>query len=541
MQHGVFRRPRRRSAAGVVRAQCAALIGWTIAAAAGAPLPASVVVAALAAVSVVVPVRGRDAVDWSRELWRFRNRPLRSAPVIVDVAAAGDGPVGVCWDGSAVVAVVELVPTGGDLTRLTRDRADPLRRLPVAAIAACLSRHDVELDGIDVVAHGRRACDETVAGEAYGSLVGPLPAAATRTVWLALRFDALACPAAVARRGGGAEGAARAVSIAARRVVRALAEQHHAARILDAEEITRAVESVTGCADPLLPEEARDAVRLPGGLSRASVVEPGHLDRATLTRVWSEPLSSATITVRLRPGTEPGTVRVGAVLRGTSRSPEPSRRLPGTRRLWSRELDGLLASTPTAAAGLEDLVPLRTVQLGDADALTLPVTGCGQVVGADESGAAVSARVTGRGVRTVYVAGELYLAQQLVFRSVAIGARVAIHTDRASAWRPLLAAAGPDRLRLGGDERGFDTIVYDGVRPAAVPAGATAIHVHADPDRWPRERPDVSILQPGAAGDRVVLTAGGRRVSLSLVSVGAEAAFLGRPRAGGRSRVPQPG
>ncbi|MDX5312347.1 MAG: type VII secretion protein EccE, partial [Rhodococcus sp. (in: high G+C Gram-positive bacteria)] len=115
MQHGVFRRPRRRSAAGVVRAQCAALIGWTIAAAAGAPLPASVVVAALAAVSVVVPVRGRDAVDWSREWWRFRNRPIRTAPVIVDVAAAGDGPVGVCWDGSAVVAVVELVPTGGAL------------------------------------------------------------------------------------------------------------------------------------------------------------------------------------------------------------------------------------------------------------------------------------------------------------------------------------------------------------------------------------------------------------------------------------------
>lgn len=301
------------------------------------------------------------------------------------------------------------------------------------------------------------------------------------------------------------------------------------------------MESVTGCVDPVLLEEERDAVRLPGGLSRASVVEPGHLDRATLTRVWSEPLSSATITVRLRPGFEPGTVRVGAVMRGTSRSPEPGRRMPGTRRLWSRELDGLLASTPTAAAGLEDLVPLRTVQLGDADALTLPVTGCGQVVGADESGAAVSARVTGRGVRTVYVAGELYLAQQLVFRSVAIGARVAIHTDRASAWRPLLAAAGPDRLRLGGGERGFDTIVYDGVRPAAVPAGATAIHVHADPDRWPRERPDVSILQPGAAGDRVVLTAGGRRVSLSLVSVGAEAAFLGRPRTGERSRVPQPG
>lgn len=531
MQDGIFRRPRRRCVVTVVRAQCAAVIGATTAAATGAPLPAAVTVAVLAALAVAVPVHGLDAVEWGRLWWRFRRRSLRSGPVIVDVAAGDDRPVGVCWDGTAVVAVVELVPTAGELTRLTRDRAEPLRRLPLAAIAACLATHDVGLDGIDVIVHGSRVCDETAAGAAYERLIGPLPAAATCTVWLALRFDSVACPAAVARRGGGSEGAARAVTAAARRVVRALAEQHHTARILGAGEIAGAVESVAGCADPALLEEDRGAVRLPGGYSRAAVVEPGHLDRAIMTRVWSESLSSATIAVRLRPGAEPGAVRVGASVRGTSRTPEPRIRMPGTRRLWSRELDGLLASIPTAAVGLEDLIPLRTRHLADVDALALPVTGCGQLLGADESGAAVSVRLTGRGVRTVYVAGELYLAQQVVFRAVATGARVVIHTDRALAWRPLLAAAGPDRLRLAGDDRDFDTIVYDGVRPATVPAGTTAIHVHAHPDRWPRERPDVSILQPGAAGDRVVLAVGGRRLSLSLVSIDAEAAYIGRPRA----------
>ena len=32
--------------------------------------------------------------------------------------------------------------------------------------------------------------------------------------------------------------------------------------------------------------------------------------------------------------------------------------------------------------------------------------------------------MTGHGVRSVYVAGELYLAQQIVFRAVAVGARI---------------------------------------------------------------------------------------------------------------------
>ena len=76
----------------------------------------------------------------------------------------------------------------------------------------------------------------------------------------------------------------------------------------------------------------------------------------------------------------------------------------------------------------------------------------------------------------------------------------------------------------------FDTVVYDGVRPATVPPHATALHIHTHPDRWPRERPDLTLVQPGAAGNRVVLAAGSRRIALTLVTIAAETTHIGRPR-----------
>ena len=143
-------------------------------------------------------------------------------------------------------------------------------------------------------------------------------------------------------------------------------------------------------------------------------------------------------------------------------------------------------------------------------------------------------RLFGPGVRSVHVAGELYLAKQIVFRAVAVGARVLLYTDRVGAWRSLLdSAAGPDRLRVAGDytdDGSFDTVVYDGVRPTTVPPHVSAIHIHMQPDGLPAERPTVSVLQPEASGDRILLTAGTVRVDLTLVTIAAETTHIGRPR-----------
>lgn len=504
---------------------------WAVAAGCGAPWWVAVPLGALAAGSVFVRVHGRDLAEFVTAVARYRSPAHRDRGSLHDFPRPSGRPVGLRWEGTCVSAVVEVLPPPGLVTRIGRDLAESAQTLPLDAIGACLHRHDVVLDGIDVVAHGRRVLDATPAGQVYAQLVGPLPAAASRTVWLVVRLDTAASPDAVQRRGGGVDGAARTIIASTRRVVRALGESGCAARILSAQEIGSAVTRVAHGSDPFDVPAAWRHVRLPIGYNTGGIVGSRSIDAAALSRIWAVPSLSATAVVRLRPG-DGGTVRVGSLARFTVRTPDRAE-LGGTHPVPGRDRDMFLASMPCGIGGLEDLTDPRTVR--DLDGLALPVAGCGQLIGSDDAGRAVAVRLTGPGVRSVHVAGELYLAQQIVFRAVAVGARVLIHTDRPDSWRPLLdGAAGPDRLRIAGEhpgDREFDTVVHDGVGPVASEPHATVVHVHTSPDGLPRDRPTVSIVQPHAAGERIVLTARGRRVPLTLVTIAAETAHIGRPRA----------
>lgn len=515
-----------------VVAQCLAIAVWAVMYTAGSSVWVAASAATLAAVVTVVRFRGQDALTL---VTTFARHPLGRAPsrgVVRDFPQPSGRPVGLCWDAPYVTAVVEVVPPVGRITRVGRDRADTDVTLPLDAVAACLRRHDVILDGIDVVMHGWRVRDSTPAGQAYAQLVGPLPATAERTVWLAVRVDASTCPDPIARRGGGTEGAARTVVAAARRVVRALGDGACTGRLLTAREIEAASLRVAHGVASTEFERHRRHVPLPVGFNTGGTFDPRRFDRAAATGVWTHPTLSSTLTVRLRPG-DHGAVQVGALARFTTRSSDVP--LPnGLRSVRGLDRESLTAALPVAVPRLEHVMPLRDARPGELDDLALPAGGCGQLIGSDDAGRAVTVRLTGPGIRAVYVAGELYLAQQLVFRAVAVGARILLYTDRVDAWRPLLdAAAGPDRLRIAGEHAGdreFDTVVYDGVRPTTIPPQVGTIHVHSHPDGWPRERPTVTLLQPGASGDRVVLTTAGVRTPLTLVTIGAETTHIGRPR-----------
>jgi hypothetical protein len=167
--------------------------------------------------------------------------------------------------------------------------------------------------------------------------------------------------------------------------------------------------------------------------------------------------------------------------------------------------------------------------------LQLPPAGCGQLIGSDDYGHGITARIFGPGVGMVYVAGELYLAQQLVFRAVATGARVLIQTDRPDTWSSLIdSIATPDRLRVAGHSQSdnrFNTVVFDGVEASTPRAGVTALYLYAEPSQWPGAEPDLSIVQPSAMGDRILLSTGGTSIELMLVTISSETAFIGRPRA----------
>ncbi|MEV4632406.1 type VII secretion protein EccE [Rhodococcus coprophilus] len=526
------RRGRSRGVIRLVVAQVSAAIVWAgvqgVTTSAWVPLTAAVLVA----LAVSVPVRGVDAVGLAGALIRYRFGRPASAAVVRDFPQPSGQPIGLSWDAPYVTAVIEVVPPPGQVTRAGREVVDTDVGLPLDAIASCLRRHDVVLDGIDVVVHGWRVRDATPAGQVYAHLLGPLPVAAERTVWLAVRLNAATCREAIARRGGGTEGAAHTVGAAARRVVRVLVDAGCAGRLLTASEIEFASGRVAHGVSPAEFRRHPHHVPVPMGFNVGGHFDARRFDRAAATSVWTYPALASTLVVRLRPG-DRGAVRVGGSARFTVRSASVPA-LDGLRCPYGADREALTAALPVAVPRLEHVVPLRDTRPGEFEDLALPSGGCGQLVGSDDAGRAVTVRLFGPGVRSVHVAGELYLAKQIVFRAVAVGARVLLYTDRVGAWRSLLdSAAGPDRLRVAGDyadDGSFDTVVYDGVRPTTVPPHVSAIHVHMHPDGLPAERPTVSVLQPEASGERILLTAGAVRVDLTLVTIASETTHIGRPR-----------
>ncbi|MEV0945854.1 type VII secretion protein EccE [Rhodococcus sp. NPDC049939] len=524
------------SASTVIIAQLVAIAGSALATFFGLVWWGALAIAAVLFLVTLVPIGGRSCDDWLRTLWRYLTKPEQSTPRTVSFQGPTGLSIGLRWEGGSVVAVVEVLPPAGSLTQITRDKFEMTHALPTDALAECLQQHDISLSGIDIVSHGYRTAPGTPATEVYEKLVGPLPATATRMVWLALRFDATESTEAVAKRGGGEEGASRAITIAATRVVRALAESGCRARILTAPEVDSAASQISRGVDPKTFTEKWKHAQLPGVSNTGYGIDPLYLTRDLLAQLWIPASLGTTVTIRLRPSEIDGQVKIGAACRVTTRTiPEPLA-IDGLISMQGRHRDGLLSNLPLAVSDLDDVMPLADVPVEELRALRLPPAGCGQLIGSDHNGYGITARVAGAGVSSVYVAGELYLAQQLVFRAIATGARVLIHTARPETWSSLIdSIATPDRLRIAGrnaqSDNRFNTVVFDGVAAFQPRAGVTAIYLYGDPSQWPGAEPDLSIVQPDAIGDRILLSTGGTSIELMLVTISSETAFIGRPRA----------
>jgi len=126
-------------------------------------------------------------------------------------------PVGFAWHQGTWTAVLEIDATPSMIAPLGAAAG-----LPLGALASCLEDRGVVLDAISVIWHcypGNAALPpSSPALRSYLEVLGPLPAAARRTTWVAVRLDPHRCPAAVAERGGGVTGCHRALSAALARV-----------------------------------------------------------------------------------------------------------------------------------------------------------------------------------------------------------------------------------------------------------------------------------------------------------------------------------
>ncbi|MFE3292953.1 type VII secretion protein EccE [Rhodococcus sp. NPDC059234] len=518
----------------VVAAQLVGLTAASIVTVAGVRWWVALTIGLAVAAIGIVPVGGQCLLDWAWTLLRYPIRRAAPRGETVDFRVPSGAVVGLDWDGGSVTAVIEVLPAPGNLTRIGRDTVESVHLLPVGALAESLVQHDIHLAGLDIVSHGCRAVTGSPAADVYDRLVGPLPAAAVRTVWLALRFDATAQAESVARRGGDREGAARAVSIAAQRIVRVLADHGLPSHPLTSAQIGTAAARIVRSSRPDTLDRAWGHVPVAGGCNTGFAIDPRAMSSELLAALWARPSLGTTVTVRLRPGGRPDKVRVAAAYRETTRTvPEPPD-LPGLVSMSGRHAEALASNLPGAPADHDSLTPFADVDPARLDALNLPPSGCGQLLGSDDAGRGVTAAVVGSHVPSVDVFGELYLAQQLVFRAVATGARVLIDSIRPQDWEALVeSVATPDRLALARDHTqinpAFTAVVFDGTESRPLLGSVTSIRVREVPPRPIGTETALTIVQPGARGDRITVHSNGRQLDLILVTIAQETAFIGRP------------
>ncbi|MGH3980991.1 MAG: type VII secretion protein EccE [Pseudonocardiaceae bacterium] len=237
-------------------------------------------------------------------------------------------PLGLAWHEGSWTAVLQVDAASTLITSVGGSST-----LPLGALAPCLEDRGVVLDAIQVIWHcypGSAALPSTApALRSYLEVLGPLPAAARRTTWVAVRLDPRRCPAAVRERGGGVMGAHRALIGALSRVRNALESRGVPARPLDTEQLLRAgisaaeLSSVAGSGRPVALRERWTGVTA-GGVGHASYAVtgwPASGGAHSLNALTGVRALSATVALSISPGEEGGDVGLRGLVRVSARNP----------------------------------------------------------------------------------------------------------------------------------------------------------------------------------------------------------------------------
>jgi type VII secretion protein EccE len=236
--------------------------------------------------------------------------------------------VGIAWhDGSwTAVLLVEPMPA-----LITQVGATP--SLPLGVLAPCLDDRGVVLDAIQVIWHcypGSASLPVTSPALAsYLEVLGPLPAAARRTTWIAVRLDPRRCPAAIAERGGGVVGAHRALIGALSRVHSALEARGVPTRPLDPDELLRAG---TSAAELVGAARANMRVGLRERWTGVTTAGIGHASYAithwpkgknvnSINGLTGIRALSSTVAMSISPSGEEGQVALRGLVRVSARTP----------------------------------------------------------------------------------------------------------------------------------------------------------------------------------------------------------------------------
>lgn len=396
----------------------------------------------VAVMMLIIRFRGLVLARWVFEWLGFhyerhrrRRRAHHEAPF--DTELPDGSRIGLCWDGKRLTSLVRLVPDPAVMTVMEPAMTFSAQAVSVRTLADCLRQYDITVDSIDVISQGARLHDRGQVGAVYDAVLGPLPAVAQRSAWVAVRMDPALCPQAVRHRGGGWSGTVRTAATATRRIANRLSDAGFGTQIMTAGEIAETTLELSHGLDTSALDESWSACGKDRLQMRSFVVKPSTFTHAGLGALWTVPSDSTTVCVSLRRGTRDDLLW----LRGLARFDTSGRARPRPRELGplpGRQYAALVCGLPVPSPR-RAITAWVAAQNSDAvDGLEVPAAGCGQVIGADEYGRALALPLFGPGVNRVELCGTLHLAQQVVLRSMALGAWVNVHTMRPAAWQTMV-------------------------------------------------------------------------------------------------------
>lgn len=279
-------------------------------------------------------------------------------------------PLGLAWHQGSWTAVLEVDTAPAMITAVGGTPS-----LPLGALGPCLQDRGVVLDAIQVIWHcypGSAALpSSSPALRSYLEVLGPLPAAARRTTWVAVRLDPRRCPTAVTERGGGVVGCHRALIGALSRVRSALESRGMPTRPLDADQLLRAgisaaeLTAVAGTGQPVGLSESWTAVTA-AGVGHASYAITGWGARGAadnLNALTGVRALSTTVALALSPGEDGAEVGLRGLVRISARNPAELQAADGqlaavSQRLGvvlsplrGQQVTGLAATLPMGAPG----------------------------------------------------------------------------------------------------------------------------------------------------------------------------------------------
>ncbi|QZH66862.1 type VII secretion protein EccE [Mycolicibacterium farcinogenes] len=479
-------------------------------------------------------LRGKFVRNRRRRTGKRASNSLPAEPF--DVPTPDGQQIGFRWNGTTLLSLLRIDENPRALTVLEPGVTVSGEMVPVQALLDCLRQFDITLESIDIISQGARSAGHTDVAAVYDSVLGPLPAIAQRTVWIAVRFNPSRCAEAVRRRGGDRDGILRAATTATRRVANRLAEAGLQPQFLSASGIAAATNQLSDGVALATVEETWEDCREGHFRLSSFAVEPNMLTTAGLGLLWTVPSYSTTVCLSLREAAEQDVVQVRGLVRFDSDVRVPTQ-LRGLIPLHGRQFSALAATLPIPTVpGAGPIAHWASGVRGDAlSELALPASGCGQVIGADEQGRAVALPVFGPQIRRVEIVGTLHLAQQVVLRALALGARVLVHSRRPALWRDMVDVVGRHdllwvanfnrRAIQAGAERNYTVEMFDGVPEQSVRIGVTTM-VLVPPNSPPSQHADVVLDLISLEHDTVKVSTQAGSAVVTMVATDDEMRYL---------------